>query len=121
MTEDDVDTEERYERVLSVVEHNTGDPQLPGCRPSTVYGVLVGAPIGYGDYSRDGVDASIQAALDADDLIVWRDRNSHTRLTRTLDDDLRELIGHENDQEHPTTELIEQAARHIDDKEATDE
>ncbi|GGO03619.1 hypothetical protein [Haloarcula pellucida] len=115
------DAEGRYDRVLSVVEHNSGDPQLPDCLPRAVYKVLVGDPIGTGDYKRDDVDDSIRAAVNAGDLIVWRDRDGRKRLTRTLDADLRELIGHENEQEHPTTELIEQAARHIDDREATDE
>lgn len=108
---DDVDRERRYRMTLSVVQHNTGGNQQPGCTPRVVYQTLVSQ----GKFSRPGVEDAIQAALDNGDIIAWKDRERQTRLTRTLEDDLRELIAHENSQLDPTTELIEQAARHIED------
>jgi len=113
-SDDEVDTQERYDRVLSVIHLNTGDPQPPGCRPRTIRKILVAE----GPYSKDGVNSSLQAALDNGDVILWRDPDGIKRFTRTLDEDLRKLIGAENERDHPATELIAQAAEHIDDREA---
>jgi len=107
----------RYERVLSTIHLNTGDPQPPGATPRTIRLTLVA----HGPYERSGINSSLQAALDNDDVILWRDRDGRKRFTRTLDDDLRELIGAENGHEHPATELIAQAAEHIDDTEDSDD
>jgi len=112
--------EQRYDRILSIAHEHVGGPQIPGASLSTIRRLLVGEPVGYGPYHRDDVDASVQAVINAEDAIMWRDRNGRRRLVPTRDEDLRELIGHENAQEYPTTELIQQAARHIDDLEASD-
>jgi len=112
----EVDTEKRYKRVLSAIHLNTGDPQPPGCRPRTIRNILVAE----GPYTKSGVNSSLQAALDNGDVILWRDPDGIKRFTRTLDEDLRDLIGSENERDHPATELIAQAAEHIDDREADD-
>ncbi|WP_154021062.1 hypothetical protein [Haloarcula sp. CBA1127] len=119
-SEDEDDPVRRYERVLSIAHEHVGGPQIPGASVSTIRRLLVGEPVGYGPYHRDDVDATIQAVINAEDAIMWRDRNGRRRLVPTRDEDLRELIGHENAQEYPTTALIQQAARHIDDLEASD-
>lgn len=113
---DDVDTQERYDRVLSVIHLNTGDPQPPGCRPRTIRKILVAE----GPYTKAGVNSSLQAALDNGDVILWRDPDDIKRFTTTRDEDLHDLIGAENERDHPATELIAQAAEHIDDREAGD-
>jgi len=113
-TDDEVDPQERYKRVLSVIHLNTGGPQLPGCTIRTIKQTLI-ANGPYEDPS--GIDSSLQAALNNDDVILWRDRDGCKRFTMTRDEDLRDLIGAENEQEHPATELIAQASEHIDDTE----
>lgn len=115
---DDVDRERRYEAVLKAIEHNSGDPQPPGALPRSVYQALAKP---YGSYSREAIEYAIRAAVDAGDVIVWRDREQRIRLTRTLDEDLPELIATENAKEYPATDLIEQASRHIDDRVADDD
>jgi len=114
---DEVDTERRYKRVLHRIETSSGDPQPPGAHPRSVYQALAKP---HGEYAAEDIKQTIRAAINAGDVIAWRDRESQKRFTRTLDEDLRELIGHENAQEYPTIDLIEQAARHIDDLEASD-
>jgi len=116
-TEDDVDPQERYERVLSTIHLNTGDPQLPGATPRTIRLTLVA----HGPYDKAGINSSLQAGLDNDDVILWRDRDGRKRFTTTRDEDLRKLIGAENERDHPATELIAQAAEHIDDTEGSDD
>jgi len=116
-TTDDVDHRERYDRVLSTIQHNTGDPQPPGCTPRVLKQILV-ADGPYDDAS--GITSSLQAALNNEDVILWRDRDGRKRFTTTRDEDLRDLIGAENEYEHPATELIAQAAEHIDDTEGGD-
>ena len=117
-TSDEVDTQQRYERVLSTIHLNTRDPQPPGATPRTIRLALVA----HGPYEdADGIDSSLQAALDNDDVILWRDRDGRKRFTTTRDADLRELIGAENEREHPATGLIAQAAEHIDDTEGGDD
>jgi len=106
---DGQDAADRYHRVLSTIEANTGDPQLPGCRRRTVRQVLVP----YRKYSSSDIDSSIKQASKNGDIIVWEDRDGATRFTRTLEDDLRELIAWEKETEDPTQELIDLAESHL--------
>lgn len=78
---------ERYKSVLRVVDLQTTEVQLPGVLPRTVVMILGGQ----GRYEPDGVRSSIKAALEHDDLLVWRDADGRERLTRREKEDLRRL------------------------------
>lgn len=109
----DADADDPYDRVLSVIHLNTGDPQPVGCMPRTIRKILVAE----GPYSKRWINDTLQDALDNGDVILWRDPDDIKRFTTTRDEDLRDLIGAENEREHPATELIEQASKHIDEPE----
>lgn len=74
--EDDVDPQQRYESVLATVDHQTSPQQRPGARPRTVYLCCVA----HGRYSRSGIKASLQAALDNGDIIAYRDPDGQLRF-----------------------------------------
>ncbi|QLH80962.1 hypothetical protein [Halosimplex pelagicum] len=81
------DRKERYERVLSTVAHNTGGVQHPGCRPYQIRLILCA----HANLPVDGVERSIRAAVENDDLYKWRDSSGHTRLTLATKPDLRNV------------------------------
>jgi hypothetical protein len=79
-----------YEYVLRAAAHQTSPQQSPGVRPTTLR--LVCAD--HGTLTREQVNQCIQAGLDADDLLVWPDRDGHRRLTLQTIPDLRRLLEH---------------------------
>ncbi|WP_135302656.1 hypothetical protein [Haloarcula amylovorans] len=87
---EDVDTKHRYDRVLSVVDHQSSPKQRPGVRPRVVYQTLAC----YAVYTRSGLKASIQAALDNGDLLAFRDPDGNLRLVLLTESKLRRLVEH---------------------------
>lgn len=101
---------ERYKRVLSTIDANTGGPQLPGCSSRVIRLCL----IAHGSLTNaNKVEQAIRATVKNGDCIKWVDRDGTTRYTRTRKDDLQLLIGHENKQDAPREELIQEAVAHI--------
>jgi hypothetical protein len=88
VTDDDVDPEERYGRVLSVVEAQTSPMQRPGVRPRAVYTVLVA----HSSYTYKGVKASLQAILDNGDVIAYNDDDGELRFCRLEADPVERLV-----------------------------
>lgn len=86
--DDEVDTERRYQSVLSTIDLQTSPKQRPGVRPRTLYLCCVA----HGRYSRSGVKASLQAALDNDDAIAYRDEESNLRFTLLEADSIERLV-----------------------------
>lgn len=86
--QDAVDTERRYNRVLRTIDHQTSPMQRPGVRPATLYLTLVG----HGQYSRRGVKTALQAALDNDDAIAFRDDDGDLRFCLLDRDAIRRLV-----------------------------
>jgi len=87
---DGEDTPAGYGYVLQAVALQTSDKQSPGVRPTTLR--LVCAD--HGRLTATQVNQCIQAGLDADDLLVWPDRDGHRRLTLQTIPDLRRLLEH---------------------------
>lgn len=77
-----------YGYLLQAVALQTSDKQPPGVRPTTLR--LVCAD--HGSLTATQVNDCIQAGLDADDLLVWRDGEGNTRLTLQTIPDLRRLL-----------------------------
>jgi len=87
------DRRERYQTLLRTVGHQTSPAQPPGVRPHQLRTVLSA----HGPLSVGAVDATIQAALDNDDLLAWRDGEGEVRVTLCCEPDLRRLLGHFNE------------------------
>ncbi|WP_336359007.1 hypothetical protein [Haloarcula sp. CGMCC 1.6347] len=85
---DEVDAERRYNRVLSTIYHQTSPMQRPGVTLGTLCLTLVA----HGSYERAGVKASLQAALDNDDVIAYRDDEQELRFTRLTEDSVERLV-----------------------------
>ena len=81
---------DRYRQLLSTIAHNTTERQSPGIRPATVRLHLVC----HGRWSVDGVESSIRAARENDDLVRWRDQEGNVRLTLRVEPDLKRLAEH---------------------------
>ncbi|MDS0258585.1 hypothetical protein NDI56_04060 [Haloarcula sp. S1CR25-12] len=94
MTEEDVDPRQRYQSVLATVDAQTSPKQRPGVRPETVYLCCVA----HGQYSKSGVKASLQAALDNDDAIAYRDHDGDLRFCLVTEDAVDRLVA-----EYPET------------------
>lgn len=73
---DDVDPRRRYERVLSTIDAQTSPKQQPGVRPRVLYTVLVA----HSGYSRSGVKSSLQATLNNNDALAYRDPDGQLRF-----------------------------------------
>lgn len=78
---------ERFEAVVRVIDYQTSPNQMPGCRPATVKLLLAGQ----GRYTVDGVESSLQAAIENDAVFTWRDSDGRRRHTRREKDDLQRL------------------------------
>lgn len=78
---------DRYHAVLRTVGHQTSPAQGPGVRTETVRLILAA----HGTFSVDGVNSSIRAAVEQDDLHAWLDREGRRRLTLMTEPDLRRL------------------------------
>jgi hypothetical protein len=85
---DEVDTERRYDRVLSTIYQQTSPMQRPGVSLETVCLTLVA----HGSYDRAGVKASLQAALDNDDVIAYEDEDDQLRFALVSADSLDRLV-----------------------------
>lgn len=90
-----------YEGVLRAVERNTGGRQPAGIRLTTLLANRCRA----GD-DREQVEKAIRAARENGDLIRWADHEGRTRLARTDDDSLLEVIEQEAETENPDQGLI---------------
>ena len=86
--QESVDTERRYERVLSTIYHQTSPAQRPGVAPGKIYLSLVA----HGPYERAGVKASLQAALDNDDAIAYEDEEGQLRFTLLTEGSIDRLV-----------------------------
>lgn len=98
--------EHRYERVLRVVEYNTGgpnEPQRAGVRRCEVHLILVA----HGPYDLDRVEYSIGKALTDGDLFVFEDEAGRERLARRTPEGLRAVVGEQNAREEPDVDLQE--------------
>lgn len=102
----DHDSEDIYNSVLRVVDHQTSPKQPPGVRPGTVRLVLVA----HADIDADGVEKALRRAEDNDDLVAWRDDDGQLRLTRCTESDLKRLLGHFNTELHPPVQACERIA-----------
>lgn len=80
-------SKERYHAVLRTVGHQSSPEQLPGVRPATLTLILAG----HGRYSQDGVDRSLRAAVENEDLFTWLDTGGRRRVTLATKDDLQRL------------------------------
>lgn len=85
---DEVDAERRYNRVLSAIYQQTSPMQRPGVALETVCLTLVA----HGSYERTGVKASLQAALDNDDAIAYRDEDGQLRFALLTEDSIDRLV-----------------------------
>jgi hypothetical protein len=113
---DGEDTPAGYGYVLQAVALQTSDKQSPGVRPTTLR--LVCAD--HGSLTATQVNDCIQAGLDADDLLVWPDRDGHRRLTLQTIPDLRRLLEHldgELDAPEDGLEQVKAAMREVRDDE----
>ncbi|QLH78692.1 hypothetical protein HZS55_15960 [Halosimplex rubrum] len=79
------DRKERYHRVLRTVALNTGGAQHPGCRPYQIRLILCA----HANLPVDGVERSVRAAVENDDLYRWTDGEGRERLTLATKPDLR--------------------------------
>lgn len=104
---------ERYRKVLSVVEYNSGGPdvQLPaGAALHTVLQIAWQ----YGRHDFRALRSAVDAAIANEDLLVWRDRDGTARLTRTNESSLRDLVAEENRREDTSLELVERCSELVD-------
>jgi len=86
--DDEVDAERRYHRVLSTIYQQISPKQRPGVTLETVCLTLVA----HGSYERTGVKASLQAALDNDDAIAYRDEDGQLRFALLTEDSIDRLV-----------------------------
>jgi len=82
------DAERRYDRVLSTIYQQTSPMQRPGVSLERVCLTLVA----HGSYDRAGVKASLQAALDNDDVIAYEDEDDQIRFALVTADSLDRLV-----------------------------
>lgn len=107
-----VNRRERYQRVLRTIDYQTGYPdshQRAGVTRPTLTAILVnhtGIPL-------DRAKATIQAAIQNDDVFQYRDRDGRPRLALATPEGLRAVIAEENHREHPDLELIEACASQL--------
>jgi len=107
--DDDYDSKERYERVIGIVEHNTGYPQYPMVRRSSAATIARHA-----NMAAEGFKRAVKAARENNDLIQWRDASGVRRLGLTdpdhLDEDdvanLEEIIDDEVTRRHVDQDVI---------------
>jgi len=81
------DRKKRYHAVLRTVGEQTGGIQHPGVRPHVV--TMIQAA--HGRFTADGVERSLQAAIENDDLYRWQDDSGLTRYTLAIKTDLRRV------------------------------
>lgn len=95
---------ERYHQVLRTVAHNTGDPQPPAARLSSIGLTLVA----HGPLSRSDFRSALQAAVQNHDLLRLVDPRDGTtrRLTLVTEPDLVALIEWLGEIEGDTSGLI---------------
>jgi len=85
----EADPRERYRRVLSVIDAQTSPKQQPGVRPRVLYTVLVA----HSDYSRSGVKSSLQATLNNNDALAYRDPDGDLRFCLREPAAVERLVG----------------------------
>jgi len=85
---DEVDAERRYNHVTSTIYQQTSPMQRPGVTLRTLCLTLVA----HGSYERAGVKASLQAALDNDDAIAYRDEDGQLRFALLTEDSIDRLV-----------------------------
>ncbi|MFU8869307.1 hypothetical protein [Natronococcus sp.] len=71
-------SKEVYDRVVSTVDKNSGGPQPPLAKQSSIFGSLHTA--GYGPYGHDSIHNAMIAACSNGDLIRGKDRRGNPRL-----------------------------------------
>jgi len=99
MSDDESTREERkdaYERVLSIVEHNTGDNQPALASTTSISQIAVGIGI-----EKPG--KPLRAAVENGDLLRIRDR-----VVRTEEADLRDALGELNQQCQTVADALEE-------------
>jgi len=117
----------RYNRVLSALDHNTGDPQRPMCLARTLWTVT----IANGDLGHDEARKSFKAATNNNHAIRWRDDEGQPRYGLTVEgarehptvslpiyddsdaDALRRIIDVETTREEPDTDIVGWANKHL--------
>jgi hypothetical protein len=71
------------DRVIDAVRESTGDPQPPGVKPTTLYGVCA---IYDGSMGRQTIERALTSAVADGDLFRWRDWNGAPRYSRVTAD-----------------------------------
>lgn len=110
-THDRAASRKRYETVLGIVRHNTGDPQPVLMKQSSVLVVATN-----GGLEGDAAKQSLKAAVDNGDLVRWRDGSGTWRvgLADPADghfepddvDDLESVLAVETSRPDPDTEIV---------------
>lgn len=75
---------ERYESVLRVVDHQSSETQLPWVRKPAITSNRSHANVDWSD-----VDAALQAAVENNDLLTWRDRERYHVYCLCREDKIR--------------------------------
>lgn len=104
----DSDPRRVYERVLRIVQYNTGGPQ-----PASVWRLSTVSIATNAGMDSNQVDKAVRAARDNGDLLA-HDRDGHTRLARTDTASVRSLLLEEADREPSDKALVGKCNRLLD-------
>jgi hypothetical protein len=85
---DAVDPKTRYNRVLSTIDAQSSPVQRPGVTLRTIKVVLCA----HSKFSKRGVKASLQSALDNDDVIAYEDKVDQLRFALTDTETVDRLV-----------------------------
>lgn len=100
---------DRYEAILRVVDYQTGGPDT--ALPAGVRATTIGQNRTHAGEDWQDVESALQAAVEHDDLLRYRDRDGHVRYTRRTVDGLQALVATEAQHEHPDQDLIARCNR----------
>lgn len=92
------DRRDEYEKLLSIVEHNTGDKQPALARAASIKSTAIAAGV-------TAPRSRLQAAVEQGDLLQIRDR-----VVRTAEPDLRDALGELNEQRQTVIAALEEEA-----------
>lgn len=96
------DSKQRYQAVLRTIAANSSPMQLPGVTVAQII-THIGGP--YGRYDRGEITSTLRAAQQNDDIISWTDADGRARLTLTVEDDLKRVVGYLNEHGYPAERI----------------